>query len=48
MRTTTLVCLIGIVIAMCYVFGLLGFDDVIGWALIVGFMLPIASRMDER
>ena len=48
MKMITLVCLIGILIAMCYVLGLMGFDDVFGWALIVGFMLPIAAGMDER
>ena len=48
MKMTTLVCLIGIIIATCYVFGLLGFEDTIGWALIVGFLLPITTGMDER
>ena len=48
MKMKNLVCLIGILIAFGYVLGLLGFDDVFGWALIVGFFLPIAAGMDKQ
>ena len=48
MKMKNLVCLIGILIAFGYVLGLLGFEDTIGWALIVGFMLPIAAGMDKQ